>query len=181
MRRLIAILALVPALVVAQPSPSNPYQPPDEVRPTDEQSLQLPPFPNGANLVKVRVDGGTSFDFFVDIDSVSVGRDGVVRYTLIAKSSAGATNIEFEGIRCKTRERRLYAVGRADKTWSMARNSQWTPISELPSSLVQATLHDTYFCPGRSMVRDVMAARRALQRGGDPSSSDSIDFWIRNQ
>jgi hypothetical protein len=181
MRRLIALLAFAPALVFAQPSPSNPYQPPDEVRPVDERSLQLPPFPNDANLVKVQVDGGLNFDFLVDIESLGLGADGIVRYTLVARSSAGAVNIEYEGIRCKGRERRLYAVGRADKTWSVVRNSRWTSIGGLPAGRIQAILHDTYFCPGGRMVRDVAEAKKVLRRGGNPSSSDSSDFWIRNQ
>lgn len=168
MRWLILTLALVSAVTAAQPVPKNLYSPgQSEEQPWDEQKPQLPPFPKEENLVRIQVDGGQNFDFFVDLESVSVGRDEVVRYTLMARSVGGATNIAYEGIRCKGRERKLYAVGRADKTWSAARNPQWTSISDLPVNRLQATLHDGFFCPARIIVRDTEEARKVLKRGVD--------------
>ena len=169
MRWLILTLALVSAVTPAQSAPENLYVPSEgEGQPWDEQKPKLPPFPKEENLVGIQVDGGLSFDFFVDLESVSVGRDGVVRYTLVARSVGGATNIAYEGIRCKGRERKLYAFGRADKTWSAARNPQWALISDLPVNRAQAALHDAFFCPARIIVRDAEEARMALRRGGHP-------------
>jgi hypothetical protein len=169
MRWLILTLALVSTVTAAQPAPENLYVPGEgEGQPWDEQKPKLPPFPKEDNLVRIQVDGGHNFDFFVDLESVSVGRDGVVRYTLVARSVGGATNIAYEGIKCKGRERKLYAFGRADKTWSAARNPQWASISDLPVNLLQATLHDAFFCPARIIVRDAEEARRRLRSGVDP-------------
>ena len=168
MRWLILTLALVSTVTAAQPAPENLYVPEGEGQPWDEQKPKLPPFPKEENLVRIQVDGGHNFDFFVDLESVSVGRDGVVRYTLVARSVGGATNIAYEGIRCKGRERKLYAFGRVDKTWSAARNPQWASISDLPVNLLQATLHDEFFCPARIIVRDAEEARRLLRSGVDP-------------
>lgn len=180
MRWLILTLALVSAVTAAQPAPKNLYiLSESEGQPWDEQKPQLPPFPKEENLVRIQVDGGLSFDFFVDLESVSVGRDGVVRYTLVARSVGGATNISYEGIRCKGRERKLYAFGRADKTWSAARNPQWASISDLPVNLLQATLHDAFFCPARTIVRDAEEARKLLKSGGDPRAGGSADMWNR--
>jgi hypothetical protein len=180
MRWLILTLALVSAVTAAQPAPKNLYFPSEsEGQPWDEQKPQLPPFPKEENLVRIQVDGGLSFDFFVDLESVSVGRDDVVRYTLVARSVGGATNIAYEGIRCKGRERKLYAFGRADKTWSAARNPQWASISDLPVNLLQATLHDAFFCPARTIVRDAEEARKLLKSGVDPRAGGSADMWNR--
>ena len=41
--------------------------------------------------------------------SLTVGTDGVVRYTVVVTSPAGARNVNYEGIRCDTYEWRLYA------------------------------------------------------------------------
>jgi len=172
MRRLILPLALVCTVAAAQPPPKGVHILPNEKgeQAWDEQNPKLPPFPREESLVKIQVDGAASFDFFVDLESVSVGSDGVVRYTLVARSDGGATNIAYEGIRCKGRERRLYALGRADRTWSAARNQQWTSISELPDNRLQARLHDAVFCPARIIARDTEEARMALKRGAHPRS-----------
>ena len=175
MRWLILTLALVSAVTAAQPAPKNLNSPSEsEGQSWDEQKPQLPPFPKEENLVRIQVDGGLSFDFFVDLESVSVGRDGVVRYTLVARSDGGATNTAYEGIRCKGRERKLYAFGRADKTWSAARNPQWALISDLPANRIQATIHDSLFCPARIIVRDAEEARMALRRGAHPRTEIPI-------
>jgi len=169
MRWLILPLALVCAVAAAQPAPRSGYVPPNEREDEhlDEQSPKLPSFPKEENLVGIQVDGEASFGYFVDLESVSVGGDGVVRYTLVARSDGGATNIAYEGIRCKGRERKLYAFGRADKTWSAARNQQWKSISDLPVNRIQAALHDGFFCPARIIVRDAEEARKLLKRGID--------------
>ena len=180
MRWLILMLAWVSAVVAAQPAPKNLYFPSQsEEQPWDEQKPQLPPFPNEKNLVRIQVDGVQDFDYFVDLESVSVGRDEVVRYTLVARSVGGATNIDYEGIRCKGRERKLYAFGRSDKTWSPARNPRWVSISDLPVNLVQATLHDAFLCPARTIVRDAEEARRLLKGGLDPRTGGSAEMWER--
>lgn len=42
-----------------------------------------------------------------------MGSDGIVRYVLVARSSAGTESVSFEGMRCATREVRIYAAQRA--------------------------------------------------------------------
>ena len=137
----------------------------DEQAPGEEK-LVLPAFPKNENLVRIQVDGGGNFDFFVDLESVSVGHDGIVRYTLLARSVAGATNITYEGIQCKSRERKFYAFGRQDRNWTIARDPRWIPISIAPRDMAEATLHDAYFCPDWTMVRDANEAKRVLREGG---------------
>jgi hypothetical protein len=175
----LSLAVLASAVAAAQPAPRNYYSLPNEKEEQswNEQKTELPPFPEAGSLVKVPVDGGGGFDYFVDLESVRVGTDGVVRYTLVARSDTGATNIAYEGIRCKGRERKLYAFGRADKTWSLARNPQWSSISDLPVNRVQAMLHDSIFCPARIIVRDIEEARKLLKRGGDPRAGGSVDMW----
>ena len=177
MRWLVFSLALVSSAAAAQTRQQELYIAQDEAgeQASDEQKLVLPAFPRDENMVRIQVDGDVNFDFFVDLESVSVGRDGIVRYTLLARSVGGATNISYEGIKCKGRERKFYAFGRKDRTWAIARDPQWTPISIAPRDLAQATLHDAYFCPDRTTVRDVAAAIRVLREGGNPRAGYSTD------
>lgn len=171
--RLIVLLALAPAM--AQPAAGGLRYAADsrDAQPVDDQRPELPPFPAEKNLVKVQVDGLASFELFVDLESVSVGTDGVVRYTVVARTEGGASNITYEGLRCRERERMLYAFGRADGTWSLARDPKWVSVSDLLANRIQATLSDAYFCRARLRVRDTAEARHRLRQGGDPRCSGS--------
>ena len=130
-----------------------------------EQVTKLPPFPKSESLVEVMVVGRGEFSFFVDLASIDIGNDGVVRYSVMARSAGGAENVSFEGIRCRTRERKIYAIGRGDKSWAQARNPAWSGISSSQRNPYHADLADRYFCPQRSPVFDAAAAIRNIKAG----------------
>src|SRR5262249_9572485 len=132
---LVAILAApAPAQVLAPQYPGG-YKPQfEEDKPWDEQKWSLPPYPVMDGLVGFDVGPASSFRFYVDPASISVGNDGVIRYTLVARSASGALNVSYEGIRCASGERKLYAFGREDKTWAPARNAEWVQIPSSGSS-----------------------------------------------
>lgn len=169
------ILALLPLAAWGQPSTTWHLPEEFEEKPWEEQKTQLPPYPKPENLVRIDVSSASSFEFFVDTAAVSVGKDEVVRYTLMARSPSGALNVSFEGIRCKTRERKLYAFGRADGSWAQARKSDWVRIREVAGNRQHSALADDYFCPGRVPVRTTAEALNALKRGGHPAAR-SIDM-----
>ena len=135
-----------------------------------EQVAQLPLFPKPENLVRAQIGIEATFTFFIDQASIDVGRDGVIRYSVVARSQGGAENVSFEGIRCATRERKIYAFGRPDKTWAQARNPTWASISTARLNPYHADLADRYFCPQRSPVFDAASAIRNLRadRGTAP-------------
>ena len=99
------------------------------------------------------------------IESILVGTDGVVRYSVVVRTAGGATNTTYEGLRCASGQKRLYAVGRADGKWVEAKISQWTEIRSRSPNEYQATLYADFFCRGRVIVRDRQEALRLLQRG----------------
>lgn len=136
----------------------------------EEAEFQLPPMPKQEDLIGFFVSSATDNRFFVDSPSLSVGGDGVVRYVLVVVTGGGARNVSFEGMRCEARERRLYAFGRSDGSWSKSRNSQWERIREGGSNRQHAALFQEYFCPGGVVVRTTEEARDALRRGGHPST-----------
>jgi hypothetical protein len=136
----------------------------------EEVETQLPPYPKAENLVSFYVSAATDNKFAVDRESISVAADGVVRYTLVVVSPSGAQNVSYEGLRCSSAERRLYAFGRSDKTWSKARANQWQSIRESTVNRHHAALYAEYFCPNGIIVRDADEARMALRSGGHPST-----------
>ena len=133
----------------------------------EEQKTLLPPYPKPAALMPIYVSPAVPFEFFIDRASVSVGKDGVVRYTLIARSASGAANVSYEGVRCETSERRVYALGRSDGAWSRSRNSQWVPILRVQPN-PQTALADDFFCTEGGRAQTADGALRALSRGNQP-------------
>ena len=145
----------------------------DEDRDTkrwQENAVALPAAPLPENLLPFYVSAATDNEFFVDGVSLTVGSDGVVRYVLVIQAAGGARNISFEGLRCETRERRVYAFGRLDGTWSKSRNEGWQRVRDVPANRHHAALFFDYFCPGGAIVADADEARDALRRGGHPET-----------
>jgi len=117
-----------------------------EKKPWEEMQTKLPPFPKPENLRKFDIGSNTANSYFVDEPSVSVGDDGVVRYTLMIKAGGGATNVSFEGIRCDSRQVRVYAFGHPGDQWSRARNPGWRDIQPREINGYHYALHRDYFC-----------------------------------
>lgn len=141
-----------------------------DTRRWQERVVDLPVAPLPENLLPFYVSAATDNDFFVDASSLTVGPDGVVRYVLVIQSAGGVRNVSFEGLRCETRERRVYAFGRLDGTWSKSRNENWQRIRDVPANRHHAALFYDYFCPGGAIVAGADEARDALRRGGHPES-----------
>lgn len=138
----------------------------EEEKPWAENAAKLPAFPADDHLLSFTVGLNSATTYGIDADTLTVESDGVIRFSLVIVSATGARNISYEGMRCSTGERRYYASGRTDGTWSEARNSQWVPIRGTNNSYY-VELYNNYFCtPGAAPVMSADEARRALLRGG---------------
>lgn len=142
----------------------------EDDKPAAEADVQFPPFPRAENMIPFTVSATTRNEFMIDGESLSVSHDGTVRYTLVIVSPAGARNITYEAMRCKTAERRLYAVARADDTWAKARSDKWVRIRESTLNRHHAALFGDYFCFIGASLRDADDARRILRTGGNRST-----------
>ncbi|HEY0846993.1 MAG TPA: CNP1-like family protein [Noviherbaspirillum sp.] len=124
----------------------------DQDKPWQEIAVQLPPVPKTENLVNFYVSPTATQTFAIDTNSLTVGTDGVIRYTLIATSDAGAKSISYEGIRCATYERKLYAFGQPDGSWSRSRRDQWERIQTHAANRQHAALVKDYFCEEKTIA-----------------------------
>ena len=137
-----------------------------EEKPWSEIEVQLPAFPEQNNLIQFQVGAVFDTKFMVDGASLSIGSDGVLRYTVVVESSSGARNVSYEGMRCATAERRFYAFGQPDKTWSKAKSNQWVKIRGTTNNH-HVELFTTYFCSsGPSAIRDASDMLKVLRQGG---------------
>jgi len=135
----------------------------EQKKPWEEVKAQLPPYPKDENLQAFYVSGIAGNHYFVDKTTLEADKDGVVRYVLVIKARGGATNVSFEGIRCANRERKIYAIGHSDGTWSRAHDSKWQPIASASSLSYHRALADEYLCPQGEMVsspKDVLRNMR---------------------
>ncbi|HEX7970833.1 MAG TPA: CNP1-like family protein, partial [Thiobacillus sp.] len=80
-------------------------------------------------------------------------------------AAGGAKNVSFEGMRCESGERRLYAYGHPDGTWSKARTAGWEDIKFRSLLSYHKALFEDHFCPDGINVRDAKEAVRSLRRG----------------
>lgn len=161
----ILVVSLI-ALVVTAGRAFAGFEDDDEAKKWEEVEFQMPEPPRQQDLLPFYVSASTDNQFLIDPLSVSVGADGVVRYTLIVVVPSGTRNVSFEGMRCETKERRVYAFGRADGAWSKARSSRWERVKEAVNNRHHAALFQDYFCPDGVIVRSAEEARGFLRRGG---------------
>lgn len=131
-----------------------------------EMATVLPSAPNEATLQEFFVSAVTDHRFFIDTSTLKVDADGVVRYVLVVKTSGGAKNVTFEGMRCVSREQRIYASGLHNGGWAKSRNNEWTRIMDAYANRQHAALFLEYFCPGGSIVRNSEEAIQFFRKSG---------------
>ncbi len=129
-----------------------------------EGEVSYPEPPAESALRQFFVSAASANRFYVDERTLTVGEDGVVRYVLVVRTPGGAENVSFEGIRCASGERRIYALGRSDGEWSPARHSEWERIIDNAYNRPRAALAFDYFCDGPAPPRSAEEARRLLRQ-----------------
>ncbi len=100
----------------------------DELPAWVESETPLPTVLRTTGLIPVTMPG-SSLRFGIDPQSVSVGKDDVIRYVVVATSASGAVNAMQEGVRCMTREVKTYARYSASGGWRAAEGAAWTNMS----------------------------------------------------
>jgi hypothetical protein len=130
-----------------------------------EIQAQMPAYPRAENLVPLEIGGALQHQYYIDANSISRGEDGVMRYTVVLKAAGGASNVTFEGMRCETRELKVYALGRTDGTWVRARDPKWTRVAYRETAPHHQMLFRDYFCFSRVDLPAVKAVVGALKRG----------------
>lgn len=149
-RKLVGVILLLAMGTALAQSFDKDYD--DENKSWQEIAVQLPPAPKDENLLSFYVSPTATQKFFVDAKSLSVGSDNVVRYTLVSISQEGAKNVSYEGIRCETFEKKIYAIGQDDGTWVRSRRNQWDGIIRGFANRQHAALAKDYFCENQAVT-----------------------------
>jgi len=142
-----------------------------EAREFKDSDIALPPPPKG-KLLEFFVSAASSFKFFIDPQSLSVS-EGVVRYTLVARSPSGTETVSYEAMRCGAPGSYLvYAFG-SGGAWSRNPNPEWKPIEPKSVQRWHPVLRSQYFCPTRVSIQSVEEGLDALRRGGHPATANT--------
>jgi len=152
---------LAPGLAAISLGAAAQLTPPDP----DWKELQAPPPPvfEMSRLVPFDVSINSALQFGVDPATITIGKDGVVRYVIVARSASGAVNGLYEGMRCSTGEVRTYARYNASGGWNRSENNEWRSMWGNP-----ATRHTFMFarqggCSGNATPLSVQDIVRSLR------------------
>lgn len=143
-----------------------------EITPWAELEAKIPRYPGDAGLLPFEAGPTSGHRFFIEPSSLSIGEDGVVRYILVVRTSGGATNVSFEGMRCETREQKTYAIGQRDGVWTRARDPQWKRIEYKEFSRQHGILYRDFLCRGKAPAASVREIVQLLKYPPRPAMND---------
>lgn len=140
-----------------------------EAAPDPNAEIEFPPLPErstSSNWIEVSVRGYQYNSYAIDPASITIGKDKIVRYSLLVRSAGGVDNVTFEGARCGTSEWKLYAVGRPDGSWAMTPSPAWRGIRDKADKDVHRGLITDYVCDRDQVVpRNVEFVVRRVKSG----------------
>ncbi|MCU7799467.1 MAG: CNP1-like family protein [gamma proteobacterium symbiont of Lucinoma myriamae] len=116
-----------------------------------EGSNAMPAYPENSDLLEVAGPPAyQNYQYLIDGKSLTVGADGVVRYAIVIRSSSGADNAMFDGIRCTTNQMKNYAYGTTGmdgkKKFILKSNAAWKPFRSVGVTGYGPILAANYFC-----------------------------------
>jgi hypothetical protein len=144
---------------VESDSPHDPHEyvsDESEKKQSKEDEIVLPDYPAGKDLQVFTLSSMDTVKRYLDTASLSVGNDGVVRYTLVVEMASGSRNVFYEGIRCNTREYKTYAVGTLDKSFSRLKRPQWRRIMLYEKNINRGALYRHFFCDDFNNARPLI-------------------------
>ena len=134
--------------------------------PADWKESDVPPPPayDMGKLLTFEVTRLSPLVYGVDPGSVSISNaDGIVRYVVVATTSAGAKNVMYEGIRCATGEVRTYARAKPDGTWVPVANSDWKSAFDISLPRHSLRFAKAAACQNAAPVKSVAELVRRLK------------------
>ena len=170
---IIALCALAQAAWAQRSYDFDPLELEDDTK-WKEVATKLPAYPKPENSIEFDPGPTTNNRTFIDMTSIGVGTDFVVRFTLIVKSPQGAVNVSFEGMRCRTAERKAYGYGRKDGTWGQARNTDWQKVLVNSVQPQYPILFREFLCSNRETAFDFKETIAKLKAEGKPVAAGTF-------
>jgi hypothetical protein len=151
-----AVLSLAASLATAQV---------DEPEAWKETAVAPPADWNAERAVEFRLDNSTTLRYAIDPKTIRLDEDGVVRYVFVARSTSGALNAIFEGIRCQTAEVRTHARWDPSARQWRTGNDTWQPLENRGATRRAWQMAQAGLCDGKAPNRSVNRIVDSLRNG----------------
>ena len=133
---------------------------------TEESALTLPKVSPKDAFSLYQTNNRSGFKFYVDISTVQISDNDVVRMTLLAVSPKGSNNLTHEGFRCSTGEYKLYATAWSfNSDWMPMKNPLWLVTNKKTPSRYRYDLLESYICSGRIIFEGQEELRLRFKKG----------------
>jgi hypothetical protein len=114
-------------------------------------------------LIPFEVMKASALSYGIDPNTLTVGEDGVVRYVMVARSSSGALNVLYQGIRCATAETKTYARLNDKGSWNASPDAGWQTLSFRGPARPAMILARQGVCEGRTVTGNVQKILATLK------------------
>jgi hypothetical protein len=116
-----------------------------------EGDSKVPDYPKESDLVAVNGPSAYSnYQYLIDVKTLNVGADDVVRYSIIIRSASGSDNAFYEGLHCSESRVKTYAFGRIDddgkQAYIMRKRINWKAVRSSGVNGYTENLATSYFC-----------------------------------
>jgi len=116
-----------------------------------EGESSLPDYPREQDLVDIAGPANyANYRYRIDTKTLTVGVDGVIRYSLLIHSSSGVDNVFYDGIRCNSNQLKNYAYGstnkQGEKVFVAKKNTSWQAFKSRGVMAYGPVLVKNYFC-----------------------------------
>lgn len=151
-----AVLSLAASLAAAQVNEPEPWK---------ETAVTPPADWNAERAVEFRLDNTATLRYAIDPKTIRFDEDGVVRYVFVARSSSGALNAFFEGIRCQTAEVKTHARWDPDARQWRTGSDTWQALENRGATRRAWQMAQAGVCDGKAPNRSVNRIVDSLRNG----------------
>lgn len=158
-----ALLGLASASLLAPAA--HALNQPEEPPPWQEAEVKPPATFSTDAITTFVLDAQSSMRLGIDPKTLTIDPDGVVRYVLVAKSSQGALNVLYEGIRCASAEVKVYARWDNVSSWNTSAKAEWEALAFRGTTRRAMQMARGGVCEGKVPNGTPARILRALQSG----------------
>ena len=105
----------------------------------------MPEYPLDSNLRRLNIRQ-SNLIYYVDLLSITPGKDRIVRLITVAISPSGARTVTYEGLDCGYRRFKAYGAAGSEGPLQPLKDQGWNPIIDEGNGRYRMLLVENYLC-----------------------------------